>query len=719
MRRMLSLLAVGLLWPAAAALAAGKTWTTSGADQFAAGKLDGVSVLSTGEVELAPDKEKLEGLEAEFVWDVEAAADGTVYVGTGGPAAVYAIKDGKVALLYKSEEKHVLSVLPLPDGSVLAATAPQGIIFRVARRGKTVTFADLDEPYVWDMALGRNLQIYCATGPNGKLIELDRDGKVTERLKVKQKNLMCLAIAADGTVYTGTDTDGYIYALTPAGKSSVLYDADESEVHDIAVGEDGSVYACTAQGEPSGPPRGPSGRPAGSPARPSEPQEVAEEALGLGPAMGAPAAHNSIYRIQPQQGAVLLARFDRMLVLSLALSGDRVIAGTGTGGRLMAVEPDMRFRILTELNSAYVTGIASLPGGESLIGAAHPGALWRLKSGCRDTGTFVSKPFDASYLSHWGRIWWQQRTTSGQSIRVKLRTGNAGEPDDYWSDWSAWATDAAGQETEVPLGRFAQFSAELRSQGRAGSPALLEADVSYRQANQRPIVEDLSVDGQSLLRKGERPEGPAAERTPPRRPPQPQRPQREERPATGQKTIAWRASDPNEDELAFDLYYRGLDEAEWKRINKEDLTGEPSFTWDTSRVPDGYYLLKVIARDDKSRPKDEALSDERTSAPLLIDNSPPAVAKLSSRRQPDGSYELSGVAVDAHSPIAKVEVSRNAQDWVPVFPADGLFDSPQEPFTYRTQPLPAGEHVFTFAATDAGDNAGSAKIVITVEQPAR
>jgi hypothetical protein len=61
---MLSLLAVGLLWPAAAALAAGKTWTTAGADQFAAGKLDGVSVLSTGEVELAPDKEKLEGLEA-------------------------------------------------------------------------------------------------------------------------------------------------------------------------------------------------------------------------------------------------------------------------------------------------------------------------------------------------------------------------------------------------------------------------------------------------------------------------------------------------------------------------------------------------------------------------------------------------------------------------------------------------------------------------------
>ena len=50
----------------------GKTWTTEGAPAFAAGKLDGVSVLSTGQVELAPEAEPIEGIEADLWpgWDV-------------------------------------------------------------------------------------------------------------------------------------------------------------------------------------------------------------------------------------------------------------------------------------------------------------------------------------------------------------------------------------------------------------------------------------------------------------------------------------------------------------------------------------------------------------------------------------------------------------------------------------------------------------------------
>jgi hypothetical protein len=94
-----------LSFPAAADI--GKTWTTSGAAQLAQGKLEGTSVRSTGELELGPETVKLEGLEAEYVWDVEAGSDGTVYIATGSPAAVYAFREGKLELLFKTEEKHV------------------------------------------------------------------------------------------------------------------------------------------------------------------------------------------------------------------------------------------------------------------------------------------------------------------------------------------------------------------------------------------------------------------------------------------------------------------------------------------------------------------------------------------------------------------------------------------------------------------------------------
>ena len=38
------------------------------------------------------------------------------------------------------------------------------------------------------------------------------------------------------------------------------------------------------------------------------------------------------------------------------------------------------------------------------------------------------------------------------------------------------------------------------------------------------------------------------------------------------RTIAWKASDPNGDALAFDLYYRGIAETDWKLL-KDNITG--------------------------------------------------------------------------------------------------------------------------------------------------
>jgi hypothetical protein len=178
--------------------------------------------------------------------------------------------------------------------------------------------------------------------------------------------------------------------------------------------------------------------------------------------------------------------------------------------------------------------------------------------------------------------------------------------------------------------------------------------------------------------------------------------------------VAWKAADPNGDDLLFDLYYRGLDEREWKEI-KKDVRGTASYKWDTARVPDGQYLLRLVARDDAVRPPGEALSHERVGRPLLIDNRPPSVAELKARRQEDGSYELTGAAIDDQSPIADIEVSLNSGDWMPVFPTDGILDSPREAFSFRTKVLATGEYVFAFSARDEAGNAGTGKLVVTVE----
>ncbi len=700
MHKTLTLLTAALLALCPVAARA-ETWTTAGAAQFAAGELDAVSVRSTGEVVLAPAAEQIEGVECEFVWDIEASHEGDVYVGTGSPGGVFVLRKEGLEQLYESDKQHVLSVLPLLDGAVLAAVAPDGLILKIDRHGEVATFAELQETYVWDMAMGPTHAIYCATGPEGRLMQFDRTGEATELLKVEQKHLMCVATDADGGVYAGSAPDGYLYRVEHGGKSSLLYDAEEGEVHDVMVAPDGAVYICTAQAQsgpqpPSQPPEG-NGPPA--PPTPGPPIE------------GAPAAANSIYRVVPGEGASLVARLDQMFILALGLRDGRILAGTGPGGRLMAVEPDETQLVLSELEAAHITSLAVRPDGQVILGTANAGTLWRLGTEPAASGALVSKAFDAGFLSTWGRLWWRADQATGQQVRLKVRTGNSAEPDDHWSEWSSWAVDAEGEKPDLPLGRFAQFSAELSTHAGAGTPVLYEVNVSYRQTNRKPRIMDLLVDGESLLR----PDG--AEQQGQQGPPS-----RRRRPGSGNngqdrltKTIRWKVSDPNEDELAYDLYYRGEDEKQWKPL-EEDIREETSYEWDISRVPGGRYLLKLVARDDLSRGPDQALRDERVTIPLPVDNRPPEVADLSAERREDGSYLIRGTARDELTPISQITVSHNADDWEEVFPADGIMDAIEEEFTYATEVLEPGEHVFVFAAADGNGNPGSGRIVVTVPE---
>ena len=89
------------------------------------------------------------------------------------------------------------------------------------------------------------------------------------------------------------------------------------------------------------------------------------------------------------------------------------------------------------------------------------------------------------------------------------------------------------------------------------------------------------------------------------------------------KLIRWQASDPNEDELLYDIYLRGEGQKEWKEAHKNE--GQVSLLWDTATMPEGWTQLKLVASDRADNPPDQALHSERISAPFAIDNSPPRV----------------------------------------------------------------------------------------------
>ena len=142
----------------------------------------------------------------------------------------------------------------------------------------------------------------------------------------------------------------------------------------------------------------------------------------------------------------------------------------------------------------------------------------------------------------------------------------------------------------------------------------------------------------------------------------------------GLQTIGWKADDGDGDRLSYSLSYRREGETAWHDL-KAGLT-DPIFVWDTTTVADGRYVVRIAAADEPTNPPDRALSGDRESDPIDVDNTAPVVTTELSR-QTNGLWLVVRVH-DAHSPVQKVEYSLGGDAWRLVYPVDGLADSPDE-----------------------------------------
>jgi len=129
----------------------------------------------------------------------------------------------------------------------------------------------------------------------------------------------------------------------------------------------------------------------------------------------------------------------------------------------------------------------------------------------------------------------------GATLSVAARSGNVAEPDDTWSDWSAEQADPRQASANVPPARFFQYRVTLATADPAVSPALRSLNVRHATLNQAPEVTSLDV-----------PNIDAATAKEPKR-----------------LKFKWSVTDPNEDELVFDLYVRKDGWTEWVKIEED------------------------------------------------------------------------------------------------------------------------------------------------------
>ena len=143
--------------------------------------------------------------------------------------------------------------------------------------------------------------------------------------------------------------------------------------------------------------------------------------------------------------------------------------------------------------------------------------------------------------------------------------------------------------------------------------------------------------------------------------------------------VRWGAHDDNDDDLVYSIYYRGDNENDWKLL-KDNIT-EKYYSWDSSLLPDGGYVVRVLASDAASHSPDEALTDERISSRFEVDSTPPLVQALQAKVE-GNTMHVSFRAADSFSPIKRAEYSIDAGDWHYIEPVGQLSDAPTEEYDF-------------------------------------
>jgi hypothetical protein len=735
------------------ALAEGtRTWEQSRFEDLTKGTATGVALRSSGGLELAPAFKLLYGTPSTYIWAIASDDSGNLYAATGAPARVYRITpSGQASIIFEPQELQVQALQAAPGGVIYAATAPDGKVYKIEQKPggkadaksetKLETKSGEKDPakptvdsswsssvyfspgtkYIWNLALDKSGNLYVATGDHGEIYRVTAQGEHSLFFKSDETHIRVLTLDTAGNLIAGSDGSGLVYRISPSGEGFVLYSAPKKEITALALDRAGNIFAA-AVGEKRPGSGGSSPVPMLNLA-PANPMAGGAQAPGLtiSPAPGSvPAAPfplpgggaaggSDVYRIAPDGSPARVWTSHEDLVYALAFdSQDHLLAGTGNRGHIFAITGLDEFSDLLKAPASQVTAFAKAPQGGIYAASSNLGKIFVLGPGPDASGTFESDVFDAKIFSRWGRA--EFRGSGG--VELFARSGNVDNPDRNWSSWKK--VDLTKEsETGVPAARYVQWKAVLHSGGE--KPNLESVTLNYLPKNIAPEVEDVTVQSgvryqpapkSSNMNLGPDITGPSGSHfeSPPS--------STHDRDTIG---VKWNAHDDNDDQLVYSIYYRGDGETRWLLL-KDNLT-DKAYSFDASLLPDGGYVVKVVASDAPSHSPGEALTAERESRRFEVDTTPPRVENLSASVE-GGQIHVRFRAIDGFSPIKRAEYSIDAGDWNTVDPVGQLSDAKVEDYDFKATPEAAKdgsastEHVVVVRVYDRYDNLGAAKTVL-------
>ncbi len=704
-------------------------WETSGRAELLRGDARGVSITDTGVLMLAPNFTEVFNTEQAFIWSSAIDYQGAVYLGTGHDGKIYRVgPDGRGSLLYDAPELDVTALAIGRDGVLYAGSSPDGKVYRITSDGRAEVYFDPPDKYIWSLAVLPDGALAIGTGDNGKLYRVSSAGAKPESsllISTNQTHVMSLAVTAQGDLIAGTDPGGLVLRISSDGKAFALFDAQLREIHSLAPAADGSIYALGLSDAAS------TSRPQAAPAPIPQPSDArgpttsvtittVDEAGTPIQSPGAPQrsrtdlsnARSAVFRILPDGAADVVWSSTSVTAFAIApaLQPGSVLIGTADKGRIYSVTNDGRDTLLLQSTEGQISSFL-MRRGQVYAASSNQGKLLRFGKELVTGGSYESPVRDAKLTATWGRVFWR----GAGSVELQTRTGNGERPDSTWSEWSAAYSNPEGNQISSPRARFIQWRAMLRSAPGAARPTWMEnVGIAYLPRNVAPEVLSITalpvgIGLQSAVQMQVDPNVEASgldpslfgavAQVPPRRLFQ-----------RGARSFQWQAEDRNGDALEYAVYYRALNENTFRLL--KDKLRDNFYTLDGATLADGRYIIKITASDAADNPVGQALSGERLSETVDIDNTPPVVKVVG---QPQVRSERVLVVFDVEDATGKIkraDASLDGAPWSPIFPDDGIADSGKERYSLDFAGLAAGEHTISLRAFDTSGNVGTLSISV-------
>jgi len=721
-------------------------WEVASHDDFAEGTFEGTQVDSAGELTTGIETLRAEIPRAAAVWS-SLEVGSRVYLGTGNEGALYALDGDRLLRLTETHSVALTSLATDGSGALYAGSLPGGTIFRFSGKelaslaskassgGPKVKWEPGAEPskkkdekkkkkkdedekkadkpaeekkdeakdkkkdeakdekkkgpepwvtlddadHVWALAWDEKKKtLYAGTGPEGIVYAIDASGRATVLADTEEEHILSLAIADDGALLAGTGNSARLLRIDGPGRVETLWDFDATEVKGIALVRDGAgdepvIVAAvnTFKDPPKVTAKMPSNKDLSSPSQ-----------GGKSTYTKPPQGTGLVAAILPGGGYRTLHESKKTHLTALRATQGGVHVATGSDGRVLEVDLLGKHAVILDTGERQILTF-DLASKRPVVGTADPATVHRVLHGPPSDPLYISEVFDAGFQASWGRF---VLRGEGQ-LAWQTRSGNTKEPDETWSDWSSSQT---GQEGKVssPAARFVQYRIRIQKKARVWNTQLF-----YLPRNQQATITEVSVDGQDSGSKGK---SSSSKSKSAGAPPD----------ADPEVKIEWKVDNADKDPLRYELWFALEGTDQWLPILAEDeILTKTEYKWDTTSVPAGYYLVKVLAVDDTVNDPELAASHTKISHPLLVDNDPP---KVTLKIKPGkGKATFTGTVTDGFSEITRIEITLDGGPWKTLFPQDLIFDEQKESFSYTAGTLGKGPHTATVRAYDRRMNGTS------------